>query len=144
MQVLILSRTLLSVPINNRQKDAFGQLTPSQKARLTVLQEDVLSMFDKSGTFLNAVKHITGPNEDAWCREKQSKAFKFGKRVLFKDKIAEFKKRKRDAKLQSKILAAVPPMVKAQGPNMHPGAHKLHKTLRAPNEPCQFGTFLNE
>jgi hypothetical protein len=45
------------------------------------------------------VQHITGVNEDAWCREKEAKqaGFKFGKKIHARDKIAEYK-RKRDLK----------------------------------------------
>ena len=56
-------------------------------------------MLDKKGNFLSAVKHITGSNEDAWCKEKMllGKGFRFEKKTLPKDKIAEFI-RKRDLK----------------------------------------------
>jgi len=79
------------------------------------LQHDILDkMLDKKGNFLSAVKHITGPNEDAWCKEKMllAKGFKFEKKVLAKDKIEEYK-RKRDVKAKGKILPQVPPLVKA-------------------------------
>jgi hypothetical protein len=71
-----------------------------QKKSLETLQSDILEkMLDKKGNFLSAVKHITGSNEDAWCKEKMllGKGFRFEKKTLPKDKIAEFK-RKRDLK----------------------------------------------
>jgi hypothetical protein len=81
------------------QKSAFSQVTQQQAEKLNQVKSDITKMFDKSGNVQFAVQHITGANEDAWCREKEAKTagFKFGKKIFAKDKITEYK-RKRDLK----------------------------------------------
>ena len=93
-------------------------------------------MFDKSGNMQYAVQHITGVNEDAWCREKEAKqaGFKFGKKIHARDKIAEYK-RKRDLKQNSKILPVIKRLVEPQGASIHHGAKMMHKHLREPSDP---------
>jgi hypothetical protein len=62
-----------------------------------------------------------------------AKGFKFEKKVMAKDKIEEYK-RKRDVKAKGKILPQVAPLVKAQSCNIHRGAQILHKALRTKGE----------